>query len=169
MVTPARTVHREAVRLLVVDADDRLLLQHCITPDTGEEFWCTPGGALDDAETASDAAGRELFEETGLRAVVRLAEPVWERMHVFTTGDGRVFHQHERYHVLRVAAFDAAPGRLSDFERESIREQRWWRWDELHDADAALFNPPQLPELLARVCDGTFGAAAVGDAAGTAP
>lgn len=52
-------VHRDAVRLLVVDGDGRALLQHCITPDTREEFWCTPGGAIDASETADAAAERE--------------------------------------------------------------------------------------------------------------
>lgn len=145
------TVHRDAVRLLVVDRDDRLLLQHCITPDTHTEFWCTPGGALHESESSDDAARRELFEETGLRVDVELGAPVWERMHVFTVGDGRVFHQHERYHVLRVDAFEASPGALSDFERESIREQRWWASHELRDIDPSLLNPPEIPWLLDRV------------------
>ena len=139
------------MRLLVVDADTRLLLQHCITPDTQEEFWCTPGGALHDSETPTEAAKRELFEETGLRLDVVLEEPVWERMHVFTIGDGREFHQRERYYVLRVDAFEPVPGCLSAFERQSIREQRWVRLEELHDVAPALLNPPELPALLARI------------------
>lgn len=148
---PATTVHRDAVRLLVVDADSRLLLQHCITPDTHVEFWCTPGGALHESESPSHAARRELLEETGLRFDGDLGPMVWERMHVFTIGDGRRFHQHERYHVVRVDAFEPAPACLSDFERESIREQRWWRWEDLRDVAPALLNPPELPELLARL------------------
>ncbi|HEX6539726.1 MAG TPA: NUDIX domain-containing protein [Candidatus Dormibacteraeota bacterium] len=151
MTPPALIVHRDAVRLLMVDADDRLLLQHCITPDTGTEFWCTPGGAIHEAESPDDAARRELFEEEGIDLDVRLAPPVWERLHVFATGDGRVFHQRERYHVLRVAAFDPVPGALSTFEHESIIEQRWWALGDLRGADPALLNPPELPALLAEV------------------
>ena len=151
MPTPATTVHRDAVRLLVVDGDDRLLLQPCITPDTREEFWCTPGGALHESETPSDAARRELFEETGLRLDGDLDEPVWERMHEFTVGDGREFHQRERYYVVRVDAFDPVPGCLSEFERASIREQRWLGSEELRHVARPLLNPRELPELLARV------------------
>lgn len=159
------TVHRDAVRLLVVDADGRVLLQHCITPDTHEEFWCTPGGAIHESETPSDAAKRELFEETGLRLDEDLGEPVWERMHEFTIGDGREFHQHERYHVVRVDAYEPVPRCLSDFERESIREQRWLRWEELRDVDATLLNPPELPELLRRVLASETAAATTDDSA----
>lgn len=151
MTPPALIVHRNAVRLLIVDERDRLLLQHCITPDTGTEFWCTPGGAMHDAETPDDAARRELFEEEGLDVDVRLGRPVWARLHVFTVGDGRVFHQQERYHLLRVGAFDPVPGALSDFEQQSIVEQRWWSLGELRSAEPTLLNPPQLPALLAEV------------------
>jgi 8-oxo-dGTP pyrophosphatase MutT (NUDIX family) len=121
-VAPPSIVRRVAVRLLVVDPDERLLLQHCITPDTREEFWSTPGGAIAESETPEDAARRELYEEEGVQMAVRLDAPIWERLHVFTVGDGRVFHQHERYHVLRTAAFEPSPGQLSDFERRSIRQ-----------------------------------------------
>ena len=160
MATPSLTVHSDAVRLLVVDADRRLLLQHCITPDTYEEFWCTPGGAIHESESASGAAKRELFEETGLRFDEDLDEPVWERVHDFTIGDGRQFHQHERYYVVRVDAFEPLPGCLSDFERESIREQRWVPWEELRDVDPALLNPPELPRLLQRALAGATAAPA---------
>lgn len=151
MPAPQLHVHRVAVRLLIVDPCSRLLLQHWMTPDTGEEFWCTPGGALDKSETPGEAARRELYEEEGLQLSVQLDAPVWERMHVFTIGDSRVFHQHELYHVLRIAAFEPSPARLSDFERRSIIEQRWWSLDELRAADRALLNPPELPRLLANV------------------
>lgn len=149
----SEVVHRSAVRLLIIDEHGRILLHHYITADTGEEFWCTPGGALDGGENDVDAARRELLEEEGIDIDVRLDAPLWERLHVFAIGDGRVFHQRERFYVLRVAAFEPAPRGLSDFERDSLVEQRWWTVDELRATEAAL-NPPELPALVDRARDG---------------
>ena len=53
--------------------------------------------------------------------------------------------------LLVVDAFEPVPGCLSDFERESIREQRWWRCEDPRVVAPVLLNPPELPELLARV------------------
>lgn len=84
---------------------------------------------------------------------VRLDAPLWERMHVFTIGDGRVYRQRERFYVLRMPAFEPAPRGLNDFERRSLVEQRWWRLEELR-AERVALNPPELPDLLARVVGG---------------
>jgi 8-oxo-dGTP pyrophosphatase MutT (NUDIX family) len=151
-MSPA-TVHRSAVRLLVLDEAGRILLHHYVTADTGEEFWCTPGGAVAEGESDVDAARRELREEEGLEVEMRLGQPLWERMHIFTIGDGRVFQQQERYYVLRMPAFEPAPAALSDFERDSLIEQRWWTLDELHAASVTL-NPPELATLLERASTG---------------
>jgi 8-oxo-dGTP pyrophosphatase MutT (NUDIX family) len=63
---PAR---RDCARVLLVDADDRILLLRSLQapgrPDLGAR-WLTPGGALDAGEASSQAAARELLEETGL-------------------------------------------------------------------------------------------------------
>lgn len=144
------TVHRSAVRLLIIDEPGRLLLHHYITVDTREEFWCTPGGALAEDETDEEAARRELLEEEGVDVDVSLDSAVWSRTHIFTIGDGREFHQRERYYVLRLPSFEPAPRGLSDFERDSLVEQRWWSLEELRGAEVAL-NPPELPQLFARV------------------
>ena len=50
---------------VVLDSDDNVLLGR--RSDTGG--WALPGGIIDPAEEAADAAVREIFEETGVLAV----------------------------------------------------------------------------------------------------
>ena len=146
----AGVVHRTAIRLLVIDEAGSLLLLHYLTPDTGEDFWCTPGGALDDGETVEQAASRELCEETGWRGAIALGEPVWSREHVFRIGDGRLFRQHETYHALRVPHFEPRAENPSEFEARAVTGMRWWTLAELTAAHETM-QPPQLPRLMAEV------------------
>jgi len=80
------------VRAVAVDAEGRVML----VKHTYLAGWWLPGGGVDRGETIGDAAARELFEETGLKA----------------TAPGRLIsvHSNERFfrgdHVL-VYRFDA--------------------------------------------------------------
>ena len=67
---------RQAVRAIVLDPDDRILLVRFEFPPAGPGLarrvvWATPGGGLEDGE--SDGAGirRELLEEARLRPAAR--------------------------------------------------------------------------------------------------
>ena len=51
---------------VLVDGDRVLLAQRGKSPDRG--LWGFPGGHVEPGETALEAARRELFEETGVRA-----------------------------------------------------------------------------------------------------
>jgi 8-oxo-dGTP pyrophosphatase MutT (NUDIX family) len=59
-----------SVSIALRDADGRVLLARHAEGDV----WLLPGGAIEPAETPSDAAVREMFEETGL--LVRLSDLV---------------------------------------------------------------------------------------------
>jgi 8-oxo-dGTP pyrophosphatase MutT (NUDIX family) len=59
------SVRRDAVRALILDPDERVLLVRFVHPKTGAEFWTTPGGGLEPDEDPEAALRRELREETG--------------------------------------------------------------------------------------------------------
>lgn len=144
-------VVREGVRALVLDPDDRILLVRFVNPESGEEFWATPGGGIDPGETLEDALKRELREETGL-ADVELGPVVWTRRHVFPWG-GRTLDQSERIALVRVSAFEPQPLLTAEqLVDEGVHELRWWTLDELESA-RANFAPRRIVRFLRQLLE----------------
>jgi 8-oxo-dGTP diphosphatase len=56
------------VRLIVADGTKRVLILQRAPGSTDGGKWCLPGGKIEYGETVKEAALRELYEETGLRA-----------------------------------------------------------------------------------------------------
>lgn len=118
------------VRAVAVDGEGRVMLVR----HTYLEGWWLPGGGVDRGETTGDAAARELFEETGLKA----------------TAPGQLLsvHSNERFfpgdHVL-VYLFDAfEPGEMT--HRGEIAEARWFDPRAL-PADAHRSTQARLAEI----------------------
>jgi 8-oxo-dGTP pyrophosphatase MutT (NUDIX family) len=61
-----QTVTRPAVRIICVDAHNRVLMLNWRDPVSGDMLWEPPGGGIEVGETPFDTACRELAEETGL-------------------------------------------------------------------------------------------------------
>ena len=85
-------IERSAVRLVVLDAEGRLLLfrtRDLCNPGLGT-WWELPGGGIEPGETYHDAAVRDLREETGIIAVrSQVGPPTWKREpHSGTGGNG---------------------------------------------------------------------------------
>jgi 8-oxo-dGTP pyrophosphatase MutT (NUDIX family) len=55
-----------SVRVICLDANNRLLLLRWRDPVDGTILWEPPGGKIEAGETPVDAARRELHEETGV-------------------------------------------------------------------------------------------------------
>lgn len=87
---PARDADlRVSARAVVLDQASRvLLIRHC---DKGQEFHVLPGGRVDPGETAAEAAGREVLEETGLQ--VTIGELLWVREYLPERHPGNPYHR----------------------------------------------------------------------------
>ncbi|MDP8910745.1 MAG: NUDIX domain-containing protein [Actinomycetota bacterium] len=135
---------RPAVRALVMDPADRVLLVRFQWPD--RTIWAPPGGGLDAGETHPQALVRELGEECGLREL-ELGPAIWKRAHWFADMSGWA-GQEERIYLVRTSAFQPAPEwTMEALLAEGIAEQRWWTLAELETADV-LFAPRRLPRLV---------------------
>ena len=87
---------------VVVKRDDKVLLVHGRNPT-----FAMPGGGIEPGESPSDAAERELFEETGLKATH------CEFQYVLETA----IHKHHVFLIEANGEVEAGP---------EIREYLWW-------------------------------------------
>ncbi len=145
-------LERRAARVLLLDADGRILLQNCCDPaDPGQgSWWNTMGGGIDEGETSAQAAVRELVEETGLRVGLADVGPVVHgRLTEFSLG-GQAYRQSEDYFLVRTAAFDAVPTAHSELELQTVLGMRWWTREELRATDAQVY-PAELLDVLERL------------------
>jgi 8-oxo-dGTP diphosphatase len=135
---------RPAARLLVVDADNQVLMFH-FTPPDAPAFWATPGGACDPGETYPEAARRELFEETGFDLDPGLE--VAQRTVEFTTIEGQDVWSDERYFFVRAPGVTISDSGHTALERRVMTAHQWWSTDALRDTDQIVF-PEDLAELV---------------------
>jgi double-stranded uracil-DNA glycosylase len=139
---------RPAVRALIVDPSDRVLLVRFDWPQ--RTVWASPGGGIEPGETDEQALVRELAEECGLRNFT-LGPCLWTRTHWFTDMDGWA-GQTERTYLVRTDTFDPVPEwSAAALAEEGIGAQRWFPPEDL---DAELtFSPRRLPNLVRDVLE----------------
>src|SRR5438874_3761036 len=132
---------RPSSRLLVVDRDNRLLLFRFTFkrgPLVGNDYWATPGGALEAGESFEDAARRELFEETGIQRDA-FGQEVAAREFVLQLHDGEYVVAEERFFVVRVADQHLSRKHWSTIEIEVMTDHRWWSVEELTSTRDRIF------------------------------
>src|SRR5690349_1459724 len=129
---PARLDYRPCVGTMVLNAEGRVWIgrRHDAPnePEGPGSWWQMPQGGIDAEETASAAALRELYEETGMRSVQIIAESAgWysydlpENLRPRAWG-GRYRGQTQKWFLLRFAgddtevAIDRPPGQQIEFE-----------------------------------------------------
>ena len=149
---------RPSARLLVIDPSGKVLLfrfVHERGPLKGQDFWATPGGALEVNETFEQAAVRELREETAIE-VSSPGRQVFRREFVLQLPDGEYVAADERYFVIEVTDSSVSRGGWTSLEREVMRDFKWWSVEELERTTDTVW-PNELAMLLQSIVSGPKG------------
>lgn len=147
---------RRAVRVILVDDRDRLLLFEDSDPGVpGVTWWATPGGGMDPGETERQTAVREVAEETG--CVLReedLVGPLARRRAVHGYSD-QILDQDEPFYLAVVSAFEIDISAHTEEEKFTLQGHRWWTRADLESTRAWIW-PARLLDLWDRAADPTL-------------
>ncbi len=138
---------RQAARVLLLDADDQVLLV-AHAPDSQRRVWTAPGGGLRREESHLAAAQREVVEEIGVE--VEVGPWIWSRRVVFPFR-GCWIDQAERWFLARTSGADVDAAPLDD---PGAVQARWWSLAELRATDAELAPAALADHLAVLLADG---------------
>jgi 8-oxo-dGTP pyrophosphatase MutT (NUDIX family) len=125
---------RRSARVLLLDAADRLLLFRMT-----DDIWFTPGGGVERSESPREAAARELWEETGLRAAPHDLGPrvAWTGGHAdLGWARGRF---EDVFYLHRVDGHEVDTSHMESLERGNTAAHRWWPVTELATTEETVF------------------------------
>lgn len=143
---------RPSSRLLVLDRDGKVLLFRFAFKEgalAGQDYWGTPGGAVEHGETFEQAAIRELEEETGIR-VEDIGVPVAHREVVLQLVNGEHVIAEEQYFLVVTDGEPLSRAGWSTLETTIMIEHRWWSRDELSQTPETVW-PENLLAMLGTV------------------
>jgi len=145
---------RPTARVVLLDAEDRLLLMHGRLPvaPEGPDFWFTIGGGVEPGESLAEAAVREALEETGL-ADVRLGPELWYDETILAGADLVERRLQQHYFLARTGGRSLSRAGWQAHELDLVDEMRWWTLEELIATTETVY-PEGLADLLADVLAG---------------
>jgi len=139
--------HRPAARLVILDPEGAVYLQLHDDVEIGLH-WAPPGGGIEAGESEVEAAVRETAEETGWTDV-KVGAQLCTWRHDYTR-EGVPVRQTEAIYLAEGPRRDPEGDLRESHALDGILATRWWTPGALADSKA-VFWPPNLPELVARV------------------
>lgn len=139
---------RRTVRVLLLNPDGGTLLFEDSDPGLVDvRWWVTPGGGIDPGETETEAAVREVREETGVDLdPSALLGPV-ARRHVVHGYSDQVIEQDEAFYLAQVDTFEVDVSAHTAEEQITFKGWRWWTKEDLRASDDWVW-PRELEEIL---------------------
>lgn len=129
------------VRGIIWQDGQLLTVRHLAHTGEGKNFWCTPGGGLDDGESLVDGIKREIIEETGITPQIgRLLFIQQFKPHILNTRGFDEFLEFF-YHITNAEDFQTIDLASSSHGAAEIAE---WAWRDPTDGDL-------LPKFLSEI------------------
>jgi 8-oxo-dGTP pyrophosphatase MutT (NUDIX family) len=144
--------HRNAARILPVNAEGRVLLLHGWDPNHPEApFWFSVGGGTEGGESLAEAGVRELREETGIVIdPAALGEPIGQNTVEFHFASFHII-QRQTYYAVAVQAADVTFDGLDQLERASTDKAAWLLAEDFGPDERPA--DPDLPDLMRAAAD----------------